>query len=85
MRAGPCHDPVHRQSQRLKKPLKREGERGEDKWEEISWDEAFDLIESRMKTIKEESGPEAMTFVMGTGRDIAPGSVCSPMPTAPPM
>ncbi len=58
--------------QRLRKPLKRVGERGEDKWEEISWDEAFDLIESRMTSIKEESGPEAMTFVMGTGRDIAP-------------
>ena len=58
--------------QRLRKPLKRVGERGEDKWEEISWDEAFDLIESRMTTIKEESGPESMVFVMGTGRDIAP-------------
>ena len=58
--------------QRLRKPLKRVGKRGEDKWEEISWDEAFDLIESRMTTIKEESGPEAMVFVMGTGRDIAP-------------
>ena len=57
---------------RLKKPLKRLGERGENKWEEISWDEAFDLIESKMKSIRAESGPESMVFVMGTGRDIAP-------------
>src|SRR5271169_3920354 len=39
---------------RLKKPLKRAGARGEDKWEEISWDEAFDLIETKMKTIRDE-------------------------------
>jgi anaerobic selenocysteine-containing dehydrogenase len=48
------------------------GERGEEKWQEISWDEAFDLIEGRMKKIREESGPESVIFSMGTGRDIGP-------------
>lgn len=55
---------------RLRRPLKRVGERGEGKWQEISWDEAFDLIEERMKKIRDEYGPESVIFSMGTGRDI---------------
>jgi anaerobic selenocysteine-containing dehydrogenase len=58
--------------QRLRRPLKRVGERGEDKWKEISWDEAFDLIEKKMKAIRDEHGPESVIFSMGTGRDIGP-------------
>ena len=57
---------------RLTKPLKRVGERGEGKWQEISWDEAFDLIEAKMGKIREDFGPESMIFSMGTGRDIGP-------------
>jgi anaerobic selenocysteine-containing dehydrogenase len=57
---------------RLTRPLKRVGRRGEGKWQPISWDEAFDLIEQRMKKIREESGPESVIFAMGTGRDIGP-------------
>ena len=57
---------------RLTRPLKRVGERGEGKWQEISWDEAFDLIEARMKAIRAEHGPESVVFSMGTGRDIGP-------------
>ncbi len=57
---------------RLTRPLKRVGERGEGKWEEISWDEAFDLIEKKLGKIREEHGPESVVFSMGTGRDIGP-------------
>jgi len=57
---------------RLTHPLKRVGKRGEGKWQEISWDEAFDLIEQRMNKIREEFGPESVIFAMGTGRDIGP-------------
>jgi anaerobic selenocysteine-containing dehydrogenase len=57
---------------RLTTPLKRVGARGEGKWKEISWEEAFDLIEKRMNKIREEYGPESMIFSMGTGRDIGP-------------
>ncbi len=55
---------------RLRYPVKRAGARGEDKWERISWEEAFDLIEREMKKIREEHGPESMIFNVGTGRDI---------------
>jgi len=55
---------------RLTRPLKRVGERGEGKWQEISWDEAFDLIEQKLGKIREEFGPESVIFSMGTGRDI---------------
>jgi anaerobic selenocysteine-containing dehydrogenase len=57
---------------RLRHPLKRVGKRGEGHWEEISWDEAFDLIEKKMKAIREDYGPESVIFSMGTGRDIGP-------------
>jgi anaerobic selenocysteine-containing dehydrogenase len=57
---------------RLTSPLKRVGERGEGKWQEISWDEAFDLVEEKMGKIREEFGPESVIFSMGTGRDIGP-------------
>ena len=55
---------------RLTHPLKRVGERGEGKWQEISWNEAFDLIERRMGAIREQHGAESVIFSMGTGRDI---------------
>ena len=57
---------------RITRPLKRVGKRGEGKWEEISWEEAFDYIEKKMKGIREEYGPESVIFSMGTGRDIGP-------------
>jgi len=57
---------------RLTSPLKRVGERGEGKWVEISWDEAFDLVEEKLGRIREEYGPESVIFSMGTGRDIGP-------------
>ena len=57
-------------AERLKYPMKRVGERGEGKWQRISWDEAFDTIEKKFNQIKEESGPESVIFSQGTGRDI---------------
>lgn len=50
---------------RLKKPLKRKGEKGEGRWEEITWDEALDTIAERLLRIKEEEGPERFTMILG--------------------
>jgi len=55
---------------RLRHPLKRVGERGEGKWQQISWDEAFDICEKRLREIAEKWGPESVIFSQGTGRDV---------------
>lgn len=55
---------------RLQQPLVRDGERGENKWKRVSWDEALDLIADKFKKIIEEHGPESIVFQQGTGRDI---------------
>ena len=55
---------------RITHPLKRVGERGEGKFERISWDEAFDICENRLKKIRDQYGPEGVIFCQGTGRDI---------------
>lgn len=57
---------------RLLYPMKRAREdRGKDKWERISWDEALDLIADTFIRIRNEYGPERISFYQGTGRDIA--------------
>jgi anaerobic selenocysteine-containing dehydrogenase len=57
---------------RLKYPLKRAGERGEGRWERITWEEAYETIAQKFSKIKKEYGPESVIFCQGTGRDISP-------------
>ena len=52
---------------RIKYPMKRAGERGEDKWERISWDEAITTITDKWKEIREEHGDYANSFIIGSG------------------
>ena len=54
---------------RVQKPLKRvEGtKRGEGKYEEITWDEAIDLIAKTMEEVKAEYGNDAFYVNYGTG------------------
>lgn len=57
---------------RLTHPLKRDrSKRGVDAFEQISWDEAYDLIVDKLNYYKENFGAESVTFYQGTGRDIA--------------
>ncbi len=57
---------------RLKYPMRRKKEdRGKDKWERITWDEALDEITTKFNEVKEKYGAKAATFVQGTGRDIS--------------
>ena len=55
---------------RITRPLKRVGARGEAKFVPIGWNEAYDLCEQRLKEIRERHGAESVIFVQGTGRDI---------------
>jgi anaerobic selenocysteine-containing dehydrogenase len=45
---------------RVRFPLKRVGERGSRKWQQVSWDEAMDDIASRLAAVVERYGPEAL-------------------------
>ncbi|MCC7327626.1 MAG: molybdopterin-dependent oxidoreductase [Burkholderiales bacterium] len=55
---------------RLQHPMIRTGARGTDTWRKASWDEALDLIEHRLKAVKDQHGAESTLFVQGTGRDV---------------
>lgn len=55
---------------RLKYPLRRAGERGENKWERITWEEALDEIEANVKAVWDEYGPESIFLAHGTGRNV---------------
>lgn len=52
---------------RLKYPLKRVGERGEGKWERISWDEALRITATRLNEIKGKHGAKHVAFPKGQG------------------
>jgi anaerobic selenocysteine-containing dehydrogenase len=56
----------HNSPARLKKPLKRVGERGEGKFEEIEWEEALKLATQWLSTVRSDD-PKKLAFF--TGRD----------------
>jgi anaerobic selenocysteine-containing dehydrogenase len=53
---------------RINHALKRVGEKGENKWEQIPWDQAIKEIAEKLNQIKEESGAEAVAVTGGTTR-----------------
>jgi anaerobic dimethyl sulfoxide reductase subunit A len=55
---------------RFKYPLRRTGERGEGKFERISWEEALDLVTEKLKFVKEKYNNSAILFVAGSGKQL---------------
>ena len=62
--AGPSllYDP-----QRIKKPMIRTGERGEGKFKEVSWDEAYTYIADKLYNVKDQYGGEAIALASRKG------------------
>ncbi len=59
---------AHFDSARLRAPLLRASVRGEEKWTEVTWDEALGHVAEKMQEIKAAYGPEAVAlFSHGLG------------------
>jgi anaerobic selenocysteine-containing dehydrogenase len=54
---------------RILYPQRRVGQRGEDKWERISWDEALADIKANYERIIAQHGTQAVMTMCGTGRN----------------
>lgn len=56
---------AYNHKKRLQFPMKRAGERGQNLWTRISWDEALDTIAKKMKFYRDKFGPESIAMVLG--------------------
>ncbi len=52
----------------LKHPLKRIGQRGEGKWQQITWEEAITEIGDKLNELKAKHGPQTLAAIEGTYR-----------------
>ena len=53
-------------AERLKYPLKRVGERGEGRWQQITWDEAIDTVASKWVEYQRKYGNDAFGIMTGS-------------------
>lgn len=58
---------------RLKHPLKRVGQRGEGKWQQITWDEALNLIAAELTKARETYGAESVAVIEGAAKGLQDG------------
>ncbi len=57
---------------RVKAPMKRSGKRGEDKWQQISWEEALKAIGAELKDLREQGKPHTVAWVADEDRGTVP-------------
>ncbi|MEW5728851.1 MAG: molybdopterin-dependent oxidoreductase, partial [Pseudomonadota bacterium] len=48
--------------ERPRAPMIRDGERGEGKWREVSWDEALDYVGERLRAVREKHGARGIAL-----------------------
>ena len=70
---GACWGYTHYGPDRVTQPLKRVGERGEGKFEPVSWDEALTDIADAMLDAIEDQGPESIITLMTPEPGAGPG------------
>ena len=59
---------AHYDPDRIRAPLVRRANRGDEEWTEVTWDEALNVVAERLERIKAEHGPEAVAmFSHGIG------------------
>lgn len=64
---GAIHSTEMYEANRVRYPLKRAGERGEGKWQRISWDQATEEIADKIIDIFEKYGPGKLKTHQGSG------------------
>lgn len=57
---------LYNHKDRLTRPLKRIGARGQGRFKPISWEQALDEIAEKLKSLSEEFGPETLGIYAGT-------------------
>lgn len=55
---------------RLRHPLRRVGERGKGEWQQISWDEALDIVAGELMKARDRYGAESVAFVQGAAKGL---------------
>jgi len=56
---------IHEDPDRLRRPVRRVGGPGDDRWQEISWDEALDLVADNLARAVNEHGRDALAIYLG--------------------
>ena len=57
---------------RIKSPMKRIGERGEGKWQKISWDEAIGLVTEKLTDIRNKGEAHTVAAISGSDKGTVP-------------